>query len=125
MMIAFTDSFLKYEYAPLRRVFSLIDIKKFCLKSHTASTAVSNLGLSGVRFVKIRIMKKPAARMLLMIQLDQNLYVPLLFRLKKDKLMGQNFSLSNSQFKKVLLERIRQIFDDLDRKQFYCEDVKM
>ena len=53
--------------------------------------------------------------MILLYQVSHEWYIPVLLRLKKDKKIGNNMSVSNPEFHKKLLSNLFLIKEDLDQ----------
>lgn len=76
---------------------------------HTSSTKV----------VKIKMTSKDASgRMVVLLYIRRSFVIPLVVRLKKDKAIGQNMSVSNAAFRKLLKKNIDLADKDLSTGAF-------
>lgn len=120
MQLILTQHVAKHEFAPLKRHFTLDDIL------NGARKAVDGLGihikapqkLENCRFFKIRIGGNVAGRMIVLIILNKQNAVPLLIRLKKDKIFGMNMSMNNQSVIKELNKNLDKVLDDIRNNRY-------
>lgn len=120
MQLILTQHVAKHEFAPLKRRFTLDDILNGARKT------VKGLGvhikspqkLENCRFFKIRIGGNVAGRMIVLIILNKQNAVPLLIRLKKDKIFGMNMSMNNQSVIKELNKNLDKVLDDIRNNRY-------
>ena len=117
MRVIFTNSFLKKELKPLEKYYSVNDIKKAVSKIN-APINLSSLGYKDCKLVKLRISGKAAGRIIAYIYIKNNWIVPLVFRLKKDKIFGENLSINNKKAKALILKMMDLSMDDIAGKKY-------
>ena len=106
MILILTDSFLTKEYIPVSRFFSIKHLNRAAIKCKSSGVEMSNLGYIGAKVIKVRISGKPAGRLVFFVEVENERYIPIVLRLKKDKIFGENLSMQNKKAKKIILERI-------------------
>ncbi len=72
---------------------------------------------SGFRFFKIRVGKKNAGRMIVFLATG-NRVIPVLIRLKKDKIFGMNMAMNNSDVVYQISKNMDHILNDLENGDF-------
>lgn len=118
MRIILTQSFLKKEYKDLSKYYSVDDIKDFVSRFDGKFIDLSSLGYKDGRLVKLKITKKIASRMIAYIFVSKDLFVPLIFRLKKDKLFGENLSVNNKPVKSLIIKMMDLAIIDIKNNDF-------
>lgn len=119
-MLVLTQYIAKHEFKPLSRFLYFDDIlagAQKVLKGLALETKPSR-HISGLRFFKIRIGKKNHARMIVFLITESMKVVPVLIRLKKDKIFGMNMAMNNSSVVEQMNRNLDKIFDDLQKKQY-------
>lgn len=117
-MLIITEYIKKHELVPVARYFTIQDIKKSVNKVASSGIEMSNLGYKNCKIVKVRIGSKPAGRMIIYIQIEKNYFIPILIRLKKDKILGENLALSNKKAEQKIIHNLEMIFEDLQRGRY-------
>ena len=120
MKIILCHSILKREVVPLLDHFSKGDIKKFSEK------AIKGLGIEiqgtippHTKLVKVYMTGKAGAgRMVVLILMRKELCIPIIVRLKKDKVVGSNLGKENQAFQKLLEKNLDGIMMDLKEKKY-------
>lgn len=75
---------------------------------------MSNFGYDGCKIVKVRLgSSRAVGRMIVYVQIDKDYFIPVVLRLKKDKVFGENLSLRNKRAEKKILYNLDKIFEDL------------
>lgn len=119
-MIVLTEYIAKHEYKPLQRFLHLEDIidgAKKVLKGLAASTKPPR-SLASFRFFKVRIGKRNAARMMVFMITENKKVVPILIRLKKDKIFGMNMAMNNPLVVAQINKNLDRVLDDIAHKRF-------
>ncbi|MDO8626536.1 MAG: hypothetical protein Q7K39_03745 [Candidatus Magasanikbacteria bacterium] len=119
-MVILTHFVTKHELAPLARYLTLEDILKGSAK------VLKGLGIPtkppsaipGLQFYKVRIGKMQSARMIVFVLLNNKKIVPLLIRLKKDKIFGNNMALNNPLVVKELNKNLDAVLSDITNKKY-------
>lgn len=119
-MLILTQYIAKHEFKPLRRFLSLDDML------NGARKVMKNLGieiksprnLHGFRFFKVRIGIKKKARMIVFIVTESNKVVPVLIRLKKDKIFGMNMAMNNPRVADEINKNLDKILEDMRNKAY-------
>lgn len=83
-MLILTDSFLKKELKPLKKYYSVSDIKKTVSKISFHSISLSSLGYKNGQLLKLRMVNKVAGRMVVYTFINDDKIVPIVLRLKLD-----------------------------------------
>lgn len=119
-MLILTQYIAKHEFKPLRRFLSLDDLLDGARKiiKGLAVETKSPRSLSGFRFFKVRIGKRNGARMIVFIVTGNNKVVPVLIRLKKDKIFGMNMAMNNPQVVHEINKNLDSILDDMKNKAY-------
>lgn len=119
-MLLLTKYIAKHELAPLSRFIDLEDVLDGAgkaLKGLAAEVkAPSNAG--GFRFFKVRVGKKNGARMIVFLVTESRKVVPVLIRLKKDKIFGMNMSMNNEKVVDQLTKNVYRILDDIESEEY-------
>ncbi|OGJ61568.1 hypothetical protein A3C37_01375 [Candidatus Peribacteria bacterium RIFCSPHIGHO2_02_FULL_53_20] len=74
--------------------------------------------LKGTRFYKVRIGKKGDARMIVFLVTESKKIVPVLIRLKKDKIFGMNMAMNNTQVVDQIRKNLDHIIHDMEKGRF-------
>lgn len=117
-MIIITESFQKRELRHLAEYFSLGDIRAAVARLASSGIEMSHAGFHYCKILKVRIGSKPAGRMIVFLQVQQNYFIPVVIRLKKDKIFGENLSPENKRAKALIIENIYRALDDLQRGRY-------
>lgn len=114
-MLILTHYIAKHEFAPLRRFLGLDDLLDGARKiiKGLAVETKSPRRLPGFRFFKVRIGKRDGARMIVFIVSGNNKVVPILIRLKKDKIFGMNMAMNNPKVVAEINKNLDKILDDM------------
>lgn len=121
MKIILCHSVLDKEIKPLLKHFSRGDIKKNVLKV-AKGLGVEVKGVSsiaGARLVKVYMTGKAGAgRMIVLVYVSKDYYLPVIVRLKKDKIVGHNLGKGNKAFQSLLEKKLVALMKDLENRDF-------
>ncbi len=119
-MLILTSYILSHELKPLRRFLSIDEIKKRAekVRSGLAITIKVPQNIKGIEFYKVRIGRNNGARMIVFMIIENKKIVPVLIRLKKDKIFGMNMAMNNPQVEKQISKNLDHIFEDIKLKDF-------
>lgn len=117
-MVILTQYIAKHEWTPLRSSVTLEDIVEGAQKVRKGLAVETKSMLKGARFYKVRIGKKGGARMIVFLATESQKIVPILIRLKKDKLFGMNMAMNNALVVKQIQKNLDHIIDDMEKKQY-------
>ena len=119
MKLVITDGIRKSEL--LKNHFSLNDIKVVAKKSLTGLgiTIKSTFKIPATCLSKVYITSsKGAARVVFLLKMGEEKAVLVVLRMKQDKLIGSNISVSNPAFQKLLDKNLNIIISDLEFGNF-------
>jgi hypothetical protein len=125
-MLVLTQYIAKHELKPLSRFISLRDIidgAKKVVKGLAIETK-SPISLSGFRFFKVRIGKKNGGRMIVFVMTENQKVVPVLIRLKKDKIFGINMAMNNPTVVIQINKNMDSLIQDIETHQYEEFDLK-
>jgi hypothetical protein len=122
-MLILTDSFLKKELKPLGKYYTVSDIKKTVLKINKNVVYLSNLGYKNGKLLKLRLVGKVAGRLIVYIFTQKTAVVPLVIRLKKDKIFGENLSLNNKKGKALIVKMLDLAMEDIKHGHYRKESI--
>lgn len=120
MRIILCHSILKREINPLLKYFSKGDIKKYVEKAEKGlATEIKGSTIPSTKLVKVYMTGRGGAgRMIVLIYVKRDYYLPALVRLKKDKIVGMNLSKGNQAFQNLLNINLSLILQDLGDGNF-------
>ena len=110
MFLILTKSFLKRELKPLKKYYTVEDIKKTTKKIPSSAIRLSHLGYKEGELIKLRLASKITGRIIIYIYKQKELIIPIILRLKKDKVVGENLSLNNAKAKSLILDMLSRLF---------------
>ena len=114
-MLVITNTFKQKELKPLRRYYNINDIRKAVNKIDTSGVYLSHLGYKYGQLMKLRMPHRIAGRLIVYIFVQKNWVVPIILRLKNDKVMGENLSKQNIKAKKIIIDRLDHVIDDIEK----------
>ncbi len=119
-MILLTQYVVQHELKPLRGKIELQDILEGAEKVYKNLTIAtkSPVKLPGFKFFKVRIGRKTKGRMIVFMTVESKKVVPILVRLKKDKIFGMNMAMNNPAVAKQVSHNLNHIFDDIKHKRY-------
>lgn len=120
MRIILCHSILKREINPLLKYFSKGDIKKYVEKAQKGlATEIKGSTIPDTKLVKVYMTgRNGAGRMIVLIYIRKDYYMPVVVRLKKDKIVGMNLSKGNQAFQDLLEKNIGFLVEDLREGNF-------
>ncbi len=117
-MVILTQYIAKHEWGPVRRMVTLEDIVEGSQKVQKGLAVETKSILKGARFYKVRIGKKGDVRMVVFLATESQKIIPVLIRLKKDKLFGMNMAMNNPHVVKQIRKNLDQIIDDMEKGKY-------
>lgn len=119
-MLVFSQYIAKHEFKPLRRFINLNDLLDGARKvmKGLAVETKSPRNIPWFRFFKVRIGKKDGARMIVFVVTGNNKIVPVLIRLKKDKVYGMNMAMNNPQIVREVNKNLDKILVDMKNNAY-------
>ena len=118
MLLILTDSFVKKEFKPLKKYYNINDIKKTVLKAKTKPDSLSSLGYKNGKLLKLRVVNKVSGRMAVYVFTGNNWIIPIVLRLKKDKIFGKNLAINNKKTKILILKMLDLTMNDIEKKNY-------
>lgn len=112
-MILLSESFLSKEFNPLKKYYSLADLRKAISKINISGISLGNLGYKYGKLIKVRMVSKVAGRVVVYVVEQKGVVVPIVIRLKKDKIFGENLSLNNKKGEALILYMLKSVMDDI------------
>ena len=125
-MLVLTQYIAKHELKPLSRFINLRDIidgAKKVVKGLAIETK-SPRDLGGFRFFKVRIGKRNGARMIVFLMTENQKVVPVLIRLKKDKIFGMNMAMNNPDVVIQINKNMDRLIQDIETHHFEEFDLE-
>lgn len=121
-MLILTKYVAKHELKPLAKYFGIKDIVNGCKKvyKNLAIEIKPPKQINDLRFFKVRIGDKVKGRMIVFLVTENKKIVPVLIRLKKDKIFGENMSSNNPAVIEQINKNLDNIFTDI-REGMYEE----
>ena len=119
-MLILTKYVAKHEFKPLTRFLSLADILDGARKvaKGLAIETKPPQHLPGYRFFKVRIGQRDGARMIVFMVGSNSKVVPVLIRLKKDKVFGENMAMNNSKVVSQIRNNLANILTDIKNQNY-------
>ncbi len=119
-MLVLTQYIAKHEFGPLQRFLKIDDVitgSKKVLKGLAVEIKPPQK-ISSFRFFKVRIGKDNNSRMIVFVATENGKVVPVLIRLKKDKIFGMNMSMNNPEVVDQINKNLEHILDDIEKKRY-------
>lgn len=119
-MLLLTKYIAKHELAPLNRFIDLEDVLDGAEKAlkGLATEVRGPSNARGFHFFKVRVGKRNGARMIVFLVTESQKVVPVLIRLKKDKVFGMNMSMNNEKVVDQLTKNVYRILDDIEAEEY-------
>ena len=73
--------------------------------------------------MKLRITSRTVGRIIVYVYKQKDLVVPVVLRLKKDKIIGENLAFNNIKAKLVILDMMDRIMNDIGNGDYKKEKV--
>jgi hypothetical protein len=74
--------------------------------------------VSGFRFYKVRLGRSQIARMIVFVLVENQTVVPLMIRLKKDKVFGMNMAMNNPKVVQQINVNLLHVLKDIELKKY-------
>lgn len=119
-MLVLTKYIARHEFKPLERYISLVDVLDGARKvvKGLAIETKPPRALSQHRFFKVRIGPKNRARMIVFMVTGNRKVVPVLIRLKADKVLGANMAMNNAEVVAQVNQNLDRVIADIESGDF-------
>lgn len=119
-MLVLTEYIAKHEFKPLSRFLDIRDIISGAEKAikGLAIEIKSPRQLTGCRFFKVRVGKNKGARMIIFVVTENKKAVPVLIRLKRDKIFGMNMSTNNPDVIVQINKNLDHVLEDIEKGRY-------
>ena len=119
-MLLLAKYIARHELKPLLRYLSLEDLVKGARKvqKSLAVEIKSPRAMPGFKYFKVRIGERSQARMIAFLLVANGKVVPLLIRLKKDKVFGTNMSMNNRDVVDALNKNLSAVLENFAEKDY-------
>lgn len=124
-MLILTQYIAKHELKALQRHFDVEDILeggRKVLKSLAVEVKAPRK-LNSARFFKVRIGTKNTGRMMVFLMTNNQKIIPLLIRLKKDKIFGMNMSINNTDVLAQINKNLDHVLSDIEKGKWEGFDL--
>lgn len=120
MRIILCHSILKKEINPLLKYFSKGDVRRYVEKvAGGLGIEIKGSMIPATKLIKVYMTGRGGAgRMIVLIYVKKDYYLPVLIRLKKDKIVGMNLSKGNQAFQDLLKKNLSLVAQDLREGNF-------
>ena len=123
-MLILCHSLVKRELKPLRHYFSLISLREAARKAQSGLGEDLSSPLPNSKAVKVYLTSRSGAgRVVFLLFLSSGDCIPVILRLKKDKEIGENMSMKNERFKKLLAQNVRYAIEDIALNNYEELDI--
>lgn len=119
-MLVLTRYVAAHELKPLERYLSIKDVlagAQKILKGLATETKPPRT-IAGFRFYKVRLGGTQSARMIVFVVVENQKVVPLMIRLKKDKVFGMNMTMNNPTLIKKININLDEALADIAAKRY-------
>lgn len=125
-MLILTATIAKHELEPLARSLGLDDILEGARKvqKNLAQEVKPLQDSEGNRFFKVRIGSRVSARMIVFMVTENRKVVPILIRLKSDKLFGMNMAMNNPAVVAQCEKNFSHVREDIKQKRFESFNIE-
>jgi hypothetical protein len=115
MKILLCHSILKREITPLLEYFSKGDIRKYVWRvAGGLGVEIKGSQIPATKLIKVYMTSRGGAgRMVVLIYVKKDYCLPVIARLKNDKIVGTNLSKGNPAFQDLLEKNLELIVQDL------------
>lgn len=119
-MLILTKYIAKHEFGPLSRFIDLEDVLDGAEKAlkGLAAEIKAPVNTRNFHFFKVRIGQRNGARMIVFLVTETQKVVPVLIRLKKDKIFGMNMATNNAEVVSQLNKNMDRILDDIQEGEY-------
>ena len=119
-MLIISKYIAKHELKPLLKHFGVDDIiegAEKVLRNITIAIKPPQK-LPGFQFFKVRVGEKDQGRMIVFMMIENRKVVPLLIRLKKDKIFGMNMAMNNPRVVDQIKKNLSRVLSDIQQKKY-------
>jgi hypothetical protein len=119
-MLVITKYIARHEFGPLERVLTIDDLRAGARKIVKGLAIEMRVPARGreFRFFKVRAGKRDVARMIVLLKTENGKAVPILIRLKQDKMFGMNMAMNNPDVVRQINNNLDHVIEDLRAKRF-------
>ena len=121
MKLIITDSISKTEFHPLEKIFNLEMVKIAARKSLSglADNIKNSVKMPGTILNKVYLTSSSGAgRSVFLIRIDEQNSFLVIMKTKKDKSIGENMTIKNTEFKKLLEKNLSLIINDIGKGHY-------
>lgn len=116
-MLILTDYIARHELERLEKHITISDILKGAEKVLKGLAVEIKAPAPDFRFFKVRIGRHNAGRMVVFLVTASQKLVPLLIRLKKDKIFGMNMAMNNPAVVRQIDLNLERVLEDIKKKK--------
>ena len=117
-MLIITRSFQQKELRPLAKYYGISDIQSAIAKIDTSGVQLPNFGYRNGYLMKLRMPHTVAGRLIVYVFIQKDYIVPIVLRLKTDKIIGENLSANNKKDKALIIKNLDYAIADINRKRY-------
>ena len=117
-MLVITHSFQQKELQPLAKYYRIDDIQRAIAKIDTSGVRLPNLGYRNGYLVKLRLPHAVAGRLIAYVFIQKNYVIPIVLRLKTDKVIGENLALNNKKAKALIIKNLESAMTDIRNNRY-------
>jgi len=117
-MLILSRYIAKHELDALSRTIALRDVLDGATKVKKGLAIATKPPVQGYRFYKVRIGQRNAARMIVFLITDNQKIVPILIRLKQDKVFGANMAMNNPRVVEQIRKNMEKIMEDIQAGRY-------
>ena len=116
--VLLSDTFIKKEFKSIKKQYTIDEIIKTAVRATKSSINLSQLGYTHGSLVKVRMVSKVGGRMVAFIYKSKDIVIPIVVRLKSDKIFGKNLALNNKRAKDLILQMINVVMNDIESDKY-------
>ena len=117
-MLILTQYIVKHEFSSLSRYLNLNELIDGAKKVQKGLGIHMKSLQKEYAFYKVRIGKRNGARMIVFMITENQKVVPILIRLKKDKIFGMNMAMNNPKVTEQINKNLSRIIEDIENHRF-------
>ncbi|MFA6305529.1 MAG: hypothetical protein WC651_02250 [Candidatus Gracilibacteria bacterium] len=119
-MLVLTQYIAKHEFKPLQRFLGINDLSKGAEK--VLKGLVPEIRppqkIPSFKFFKVRIGKDNNSRMIVFVATENRKVVPVLIRLKKDKIFGMNMAMNTPKVVDQINKNLDHVLEDIEEERY-------
>lgn len=125
IVVLLSDVFLQKEYKKVNRQYIRSDIVNASARACSSGISLTNIGYVDGTIVKVRMSHKVSGRMISVVikKSDKIVSIPLVVRLKKDKIFGENLALNNKKAKTLILKMLDAVMNGIKKGKYEKIDI--